>query len=141
MAVTSFNSSSASSVKLWSERTLYDFVTDTEMLGQMMKAGTLRRVDNTSKTAGDRVTVSFLNRLTDQGLLGMQSATGLESSLTYFTDNVNIDQLRIVVENPAAYTIDAQRVLYDIPEDTYRVESEWMKIRGLLGAFNLSLPE
>lgn len=136
MAITTFNTNSASVVKLWSERTLYDFVTDTEMLGQMMKAGTLRRVDNTSKTAGDRVTISFLNRLTDQGLLGMQAATGLESALTYFTDNINIDQLRIVVENPAAYTIDAQRVLYDIPEDTYRVESEWMKTRGLLGALN-----
>lgn len=136
MSTTTFTTNSASTVKLWSQRTLYDFVTDTEMLGQMMKAGTLRRVDDTSKTAGDRVTVSFLNRLTDQGLLGMQSATGLESALTYFTDNINIDQLRIVVENPAPYTIDAQRVLYNIPEDTYRVESEWMKIRGLLGAFN-----
>jgi len=136
MSTTTFSTNSASTVKLWSQRTLYDFVTDTEMLGQMMKAGTLRRVDDTSKTAGDRVTVSYLQRLTDQGLLGMQSATGLESALTYFTDNVSIDQLRIVVENPAPYTIDAQRVLYNIPEDTYRVESEWMKIRGLLGAFN-----
>lgn len=136
MAVTSFSTSSASVVKLWSERTLFDFVSDTEMLGQMMKAGTLRRVDETSRTAGDRVTISFLNRLTDQGLLGMQAATGLESSLTYFTDNLNIDQLRIVVENPAAYTIDTQRVQYDIPEDSYRAESEWMKTRGILGAFN-----
>lgn len=136
MSTTTFSTNSTSTVKLWSQRTLYDFVTDTEMLGQMMKAGTLRRVDDTSKTAGDNVTVSFLQRLTDQGLLGMQSATGLESALTYFTDKVSIDQLRIVVENPAPYTIDAQRVLYNIPEDTYRVESEWMKIRGLLGAFN-----
>lgn len=133
---TNFPTGNSSVVKLWSERTLFDFVSDTEMLGQMLKSGTIRRVDNTSKTAGDRVTVSFLNRLTDQGLLGMQSATGLESSLTYFTDNVNIDMLRIVISNPAAYTIDAQRVLYDIPEDTYRVESEWHKVHALVGAFN-----
>lgn len=133
---TNFPTGNSSVVKLWSERTLFDFVSDTEMLGQMLKSGTIRRVDNTSKTAGDRVTVSFLNRLTDQGLLGMQTATGLESSLTYFTDNVNIDMLRIVIANPAAYTIDAQRVLYDIPEDTYRVESEWHKVHALVGAFN-----
>jgi len=136
MATTAFSTNSASTVKLWSERTLFDFVTDTEMLGQMMKAGVLRRFDETSRTAGDRVTVSFLKRLTDQGLLGMQAATGLESNLDYFTDNINIDELRIVVQNPAPYTIDTQRNLYDIPENTYRAESEWMQVRGVLGAFN-----
>lgn len=106
------------------------------MLGQMIKAGVLRRVDNTNKDAGDRVTVSFLNRLTDQGLLGSASATGQESALTYYTDNLNIDQLRIPVSIPAPYTIDTQRVQYNLPEDTYRVMSEWMKVRGILGAFN-----
>jgi len=136
MATTSFSTNSSSTVKLWSERTLYDFVSDTEMLGQMIKAGVLRRVDNTNKDAGDRVTVSFLNRLTDQGLLGSAAATGSESALTYFTDNLNIDQLRIPVSIPAPYTIDSQRVQYDLPEDTYRVMSEWMKVRGILGAFN-----
>lgn len=136
MTTTSFSTNSSSTVKLWSERTLYDFVSDTEMLGQMIKAGILRREDNTSRNAGDRVTVSFLNRLTDQGLLGSAAATGNESPLTYYTDNLNIDQLRIPVAIPAPYTIDTQRVQYDLPEDTYRVMSEWMKVRGVLGAFN-----
>lgn len=136
MANTSFSSSSTSTVKLWSERTLYDFVSDTEMLGQMIKTGVLRRVDNTNKEAGDRVTVSFLNRLNEQGLLGSAAATGQESPLIYSTDNMNIDQLRIPVAIPAPFTIDAQRVQYDLPEDAYRVMSEWMKVRGVLGAFN-----
>lgn len=136
MATTNFSSSSSSTVKLWSERTLYDFVSDTEMLGQMIRTGVLRRVDNTNKESGDRVTISFLNRLTDQGLLGSAAATGQESALTYFTDNLLIDQLRIPVSIPAPYTIDTQRVQYDLPEDTYRVMSEWMKVRGILGAFN-----
>lgn len=136
MSITQFGTNSTSTVKLWSQRTLYDFVSDTQMLGQMMKSGVLRREDQTSKTAGDRVTISFLERLEGQGLLGMEAATNQEDSLTYFTDNLNIDQLRYVVNNPAPYTIDQQRVLYDLPEDTYRVESEWMQVRGILGAFN-----
>jgi hypothetical protein len=66
----------------------------------------------------------------------MQTATGLESSLDFFTDNINIDQLREVVSNPNTNTIDAQRVHYNFPEETYMALSEWMKTRGILGAFN-----
>ena len=135
MATTSFSTNSSSTVKLWSERTLYDFVSDTEMLGQMIRTGVLRRVDNTNKDAGDRVTVSFLNRLNEQGLLGSAAATGQEAPLVYATDNMNIDQLRIPISIPAPYTIDTQRVQYNLPEDGYRVMSEWMKVRGVLGAF------
>jgi hypothetical protein len=106
------------------------------MLGQMIRTGVLRRVDNTNKDAGDRVTVSFLNRLNEQGLLGSAAATGQEAPLIYATDNMNIDQLRIPVSIPAPYTIDTQRVQYNLSEDAYRVMSEWMKVRGVLGAFN-----
>jgi len=136
MATTNFSTNSSSTVKLWSERTLYDFVSDTYLLGEMLKDGIVRREDNTSKDAGDRVTISYLNRLTDQGLLGSASATGNENALTYYTDNLNIDQLRIPVSIPAPYTIDQQRVQYNLPEDTYRVMSEWMKVRGVLGVLN-----
>lgn len=136
MATTNFSTSSSSTVKLWSQRTLYDFCSDLELLGSMMKAGIVQRQDETSRMAGDRVTVSFLNRLTDQGLLGSATATGNESALVYATDNVLINQLRIPVSIPAPNTIDTQRVQYDLPEDTYRVMSEWMKVRGALGVLN-----
>jgi hypothetical protein len=102
----------------------------------MIKSGVLRRQDETSRGAGDRVTISWLNRLTSMGLLGSEAATGNESALTYLTDNLNIDELRIPVEIPSTYTIDRQRVPYDLPEDSYRVMSEWMKTRGVVGAFN-----
>ena len=136
MTNTTFGVNSSLTVKLWSARTLYDFVSDTEMLGQMMSTGVLRRVDQTSKDAGDRVTVPFLSRLTQMGFVGNASVTGNESPLTYSSDNLLIDQLRQVVNIPAPYTIDVQRVLQDLPEDTYRVLSEWQKVRGIAGAFN-----
>jgi hypothetical protein len=102
----------------------------------MIRDGILRRVDNTNKEAGDRVTISFENRLTSPGLVGSAVATGNESALIYSTDNLFIDQLRIPIEIPAPFTIDTQRVLYNLPEDGYRVMSEWMKTRAILGTFN-----
>lgn len=136
MATTNFSTNSSSTVKLWSERALYDWVSDTQLLGQMLKAGVVIRKDETSRSAGDRVTVSFLNRITDQGLLGSASATGVESSLTYYTDQMYINQLRIPLSIPAPKTIDQQRVTYDLPEDSFRVLSEWMQVRGALGVLN-----
>lgn len=136
MANTTFSTSNGLTVKAWSERTLYDFVSDTEMLGQMIKAGVIRRQDETSRGSGDRVTVPFLNRLTSMGFVGNAVATGNESALTYYNDSLYIDQLRQAVSIPAPMTIDVQRVMMDLPEDTYKVLSEWHKVRGILGAFN-----
>jgi hypothetical protein len=61
---------------------------------------------------------------------------GNEQNLVYFTDDVYINQLRNPVGIPAPFTIDQQRVLYDLPEDSFRVLSEWMQIHGLAGVFN-----
>lgn len=136
MAYTQFSSSSTSTVKLWSERTLYDFQSDLELLGTMLKSGVAIRQDETSRNAGDRVTVSWLRRLENQGLLGMAAATGQESELNYYTDDVYINQIRNPVAIPNYGTIDAQRVTYDLNEDTYRTLSEWIKTRGTLGCLN-----
>lgn len=136
MSLTQFSTSNDLTVKLWSERTLYDFVSDTEMLGQMIKDGVIRRFDDTSKNKGDRIRIPYLMRLTGQGLLGNASATGSEDELTYFNDDLLIDQLRYPINIPAPETIDVQRVLMNLPEDTYRVLSEWHKQRAIVSAFN-----
>lgn len=133
---TQFSSSAAQTVKAWADRTLYDFQSDTTLLGKMIGAGIVKVEEKLQNGAGDQVTVSWLNRLTDQGLLGMESATGVESSLTYYSDALLINQLRIPVAIPSNNTIDAQRVTFDLPEDSYRVMSEWIKVRGALGVLN-----
>jgi N4-gp56 family major capsid protein len=136
MSITQFSSSSAETVKRWSERALYDFQSDTELVGQMIKDGVLTKKDDLSRGAGDSVTVSWLSRLTDQGLIGMETANGVESALAYASDALLINQIRIPVIVPASKTIDAQRVNFNLNEDSYRVMSEWMKVRGTLGALN-----
>lgn len=136
MSVTQFSSSNDLTVKLWSERTFYDFVSDTEMLGMMMKAGIIKRLDDTTKMKGDRVRMPYLKRLTGPGLLGNAVATGNEDELTYFSDDILINQLRYPISIPAPETIDTQRVLMDLPEDTYKVLSDWHKQRAIVAAFN-----
>lgn len=134
MAVTQFSSSDLSTVKLWSNRVYKDFITDSALLGAMIKVGVVSKQDKTQNEAGDTVRVSFLNRLTAPGLIGDQAATGNERALTYATDDVVINQLRQPVSIPNTMTISQQRVLYDLPEDTYQVSMDWLRIRGLIGA-------
>lgn len=134
MSVTQFTTSDLQTVKLWSNRIYKDFITDSGLLAAMIASGVVSKQDKTQNDAGDQVRISFLNRLTQAGLIGDQVATGNENALTYFTDDVLINQLRMPVAIPNTMTISQQRVLYDLPEDTYQVSMDWMKIRGVVGA-------
>ncbi len=138
MSYQPFSTSNALTAKAWSERTIFDFVSDVDMLGQMISAGIIRRQDDLSRGQGDRITVPFLNRLVQPGFVGNAAVTNSESPLVYSSDSLYIDQLRQVVQTASEYTIDSQRasIGMDFPEDTYRVLSEWQKVRGILGAFN-----
>lgn len=132
MANTIFNSSDPQTVKLWSMRIYRDFVTDTGMLAAMMEAGIVRKHEDTSENAGDRVRLSFLQKQTGAGLIGNQSADGNENALVYFTDDLLINQLRYPIEIPNVMTISQQRVVYDLPEDTYKVSMDWLAQRGIV---------
>lgn len=138
MSYTPFATSNALTSKEWSQRTIFDFVSDVEMLGQMIKSGVIRRQDELSRGQGDRITVPFLNRLVQPGFIGNAAVTNSESPLIYSSDAMYIDQLRQVAMISADYTIDVQRasIGLDFSEDTYRVLSEWHKVRGILGVFN-----
>lgn len=138
MSYQTFSTSNALTAKAWSKRTIYDFVSDTEMLGQMIKSGVVRRQDDLNRAQGDRITVPFLNRLVNPGFIGNAAVTNSEAPLVYSSDDLYINQLRQVVQIPSEYTIDTQRasIGLDFPEDTYRVLSEWQKVRGILGVFN-----
>lgn len=132
MANTIFNTDSPSTVKLWAMRIYRDFVTDTGMLAAMIEAGIVRKHEDTSENAGDRVRISFLQKQTGAGLIGNQAATGQENALVYFTDDLYIDQLRYPIEIPNVMTISQQRVSYDLPEDTYKVSMDWLAQRGIV---------
>lgn len=134
MAVTQFASGDLQTVKLWSNRIYRDFVTDTGLLAAMMEAGVISKQEKTQNEAGDSVRISFLQRQTGPGLIGDQAATGNENALTYFTQDLAINQLRYPIAIPNTMTISQQRVLYDLPEDTYKVSMDWLAQRGVVSA-------
>jgi uncharacterized protein DUF4043 len=134
MSTTQFPTSDSAAVKLWSNRVYDDFITDSGLLSAMIKAGVVRKFDETSREAGDRIRISLRNRITQAGLIGDQVATGNENALTYFQDDLLINQIRMPISIPNDMTISQQRVIYNLPEDAYQVSMDWMKIRGVVGA-------
>lgn len=132
MANTIFNTDSPSTVKLWSLRLYRDFVTDTGMLAAMMESGIVKKHEDTSEGAGDRVRISFSQKQTGTGVIGNQVADGQENALIYFTDDLYIDQIRYPIQIPNSMTISTQRVNYDLPEDAYKVSMDWLAQRGIV---------
>lgn len=131
-----FPANSAFAVKMWSDRLLREFVTDTELLGKLMGYGIVKRFDDLTNNHGGSIRTSYLQSLENQGLIGNEAATGNEEALTYFYQDINIDELRNVVKIPADFTIDAQRVLFDLPEDTYYTLANWHKERSVVAMLN-----
>lgn len=136
MSVLGFSTSDSQVVKLWSNRIYKDFITDSGLLAAMLEAGIVSRQDQPSRGAGDTVTVSWLKRLTNAGLVGMQSATGQETTNYYYTQQVILNQLRNPLELPNVQTISQQRVLYDLPEDAYKTSMDWLSVRGTVSILN-----
>jgi len=132
MANTIFNTDSPSTVKLWSMRVYRDFVTDTGMLAAMMESGIVRKHEDTSENAGDRVRINFSQKQTGTGIIGNQTADGQENALIYFNDDLFINQLRYPIQIPNSATISTQRVNFDLPEDAYRVSMDWLAQRGIV---------
>lgn len=139
MTATSFPTSDANTRKLWSDRLIYDTISDQAFVGNMIGAGILIKEDKLDNEAGDQITYSFLNRISKKGFVGMASATGNEQNLTYTTDLVIINQLRQAVQIPNKGTIDQQRVPFALNEDTYTVLRNWLIERMTLSAiYNLT---
>jgi hypothetical protein len=134
MAYTQFSASDPQTVKLWSNRIYQEFVTDTGMLAAMMDAGIVTRQEQTEHNAGDTVTVSLRQKQEGYGLIGDQPATGQENALTYFPQQVVINELRYPMQIPNTMTISQQRVVYDLPADTYRAQMDWLSERAIISA-------
>lgn len=136
MTGTSFATGAVQTVKLWSDRVYYDVTTDTELVSQAISDGILQQKNELSKDKGDQVKYHFLRRISSKGLIGDTAATGNEKALTYDQATLLINRLRQPVQIPNDGTISAQRVVFDMPEDTYEVLSEYIKERFVIGYLN-----
>jgi N4-gp56 family major capsid protein len=77
----------------------------------------------TSKSAGDRVTVTLRMQLNGDGVSGDATMEGNEEPLTTFTDNLYIDQLRNAVRSGGKMT--EQRIPWSIREEALMGLKDW----------------
>lgn len=123
-------------VKLWANRFYRDFVSGVDLFSGMIEAGILSQQEQTQRGPGDTITMQFLQRLTNPGIVGMGSATGQETAPVYFAEQMVINELRNPVAIPNVQTIGQQRLIANLPEDVYKISMDWLRVRGIVSVFN-----
>ena len=96
MAATAYGTNDPLAVKLWSKRLAVEVLKNTwatKFMGPT--SGSIIQVkDETSKSAGDKITYGLRMQLTGAGTIGDGTLAGEEESLTTYSDAVIINQLR-----------------------------------------------
>lgn len=136
MATTSYGVNSAEAVKLWRSKLAREALKATwiqKFIGNSSN-DILQVFDETSKGAGDRVTVTLRMQLSGDGVLGDGTLEGNEEALTTYTDNLYIDQLRHAVRSAGKMT--EQRIPWSIREEAMMGLKDWWAGRMDTAFFN-----
>ena len=125
MAVTNFGVNSNETVKLWRKQLWTETLKYTTM-SPLMGTGTdsiIQVLDDTQKSAGDRITVTLRLLLTGAGIEGDATLEGNEEALVTYTDNLLINQLRHATRS--AGVMSEQRVDWDLREQMKDAQRDW----------------
>ena len=125
MAVLSFGTNDASTVKVWSKSTNREILPKT-LIGKFMGEGAnniLQVKDELKKNAGDRIRMNLQYLLSARGRTGNEVMEGNEEVPSFETDDLTIDQLRNAVRFYGR--MDKQRVVYDVRRDARDQLSDW----------------
>ena len=136
MATTSYGVNSAEAVKLWRSKLAREALKATwiqKFIGNDSDS-ILQVFDETSKGAGDRITVTLRMQLTGDGVLGDGTLEGNEEPLTTYTDNLFIDQLRHAVRS--AGKMSDQRIPWSVREEAMMGLKDWWAGRLDTAFFN-----
>lgn len=128
MAVTEFGTSDPQTVKLWSRSLTREAIFRTYMkkfMGTGQQA-ILRLVTDMQKQPGDQVRYSLLRQMTSYGVRGDNPLRGYEEQLTYYYDDVKIDQMR---NGHAFRRMSQQRVVHDMRRDGRDNLADWFANR------------
>src|SRR5574343_385418 len=136
MATTAYTVNSSETVKLWRKKLAREALKATwfgKFIGD--SADALDQViDETKKSAGDRITVILRMQLTGDGVLGDGTLEGNEEALTTYTDNLFIDQLRHAVRS--AGKASDQRISFSVREEAMMGLKDWWAGRLDTAFFN-----
>lgn len=122
--------------KLWRKALFHDVIGN-QFFKKFMGEGSenlFQLVTETQKSAGDRVTVGLRTLLTGAGIQGDNTLEGNEESLTTYSDNVFVDQLRHAVRKGG--NMSQQRVPWSIREECRMGLRDWWSERLETSAAN-----
>lgn len=125
MATTSYGVNDALAVKLWGKKLFQDALKKTYFNRFMGKSSNslVQLRDETSKGPGDRITIGLRMQLSGAGVQGDGTLEGNEESLTTYSDNVYIDQLRHAVRS--AGKMSEQRVPFSVRDEAKAGLEDW----------------
>jgi N4-gp56 family major capsid protein len=129
MASTSYGVNHDLAVKLWSKK-LFQEALKATYFSKFMGKGTGNIVqikDETSKSAGDKITVGLRMQLSGDGVQGDGTLEGNEEALSTYADAVYIDQLRHAVRS--AGKMSEQRVPFSVREEAKDGLRDWWQDR------------
>ena len=125
MAMTEYGVNSSEAVKLWSRKLAREALKQTYMarfVGTSQDSLIQEKTD-TKKDAGDRVTCTLRMLLTGDGVQGDATLEGNEESLTTYTDDIYINQLRHATRSKGKMT--EQRIPFSIREESMSGLRDW----------------
>lgn len=138
MSYTSYATGDAETNKLWSKMLAAaerDSLDVAPLMGKSEKS-IIHIKDETEKGAGDKVTFTLRTRLTGKGIGASGTAEGNAESLATYTDSIYIDELGHNVGAKSQFTIDAQRVPFNLREECKNALSDWWRDRKVAVMFN-----
>ncbi len=136
MADTSYGVNHPLAVKQWARRLYHEALKET-YFGRFMgkSSDSLCQIRNeVSKDAGDRITVGLRMQLSGDGVEGDDTLEGNEESLTTYSDNIFINQLRHAVRSGGK--MSEQRVPFDVREEALMGLKDWWSDRMDTAFFN-----
>lgn len=136
MSTTSYGVNDALAVKLWSKKLFQESLKQTyfsKFIGKS-SSSVIQIKDETSKSAGDKITVGLRMQLTGDGVLEDGTLEGNEEALTTYSDSVYINQLRHAVRS--AGKMSEQRVPFSVREEARSGLQDWWSNRLDTAFFN-----
>ena len=125
MAVTSFATGDSLAVKLWSKKVSVEALKQTWVYKFMGKDdnSVIQIYDDTQKSAGDRIRIPLRRLLVADGVQGDATLEGQEERITYYSDDVFINQLRHAVREGGRFS--RQLVPFDVREHARMSLQDW----------------
>lgn len=136
MAKTSFGVNHPQAIKLWRRRLMREALKETysnRFMGSD-KSSLLYVMDETKKSAGDRIRAGLRMQLSGAGVSGDGTLEGNEEALVTYSDDLLIDQLRHAVRS--AGRASEQRIAFSTREEAHDGLRDWWADRFDTSFFN-----